>query len=262
MKEKIEEIINIHGKFQYITGFIVIMTGTLTSFYTLEISYLLKQPNFINIINPNITYIYSPILCNDIELNKLVKDKKNSLINWSYSFNIYCSKDFYIDLIPMFIFLGALLGCIFLTHYPDKIGREKMLKIMMSYSLLVMFLQFINSSAFQTLIFNLLGGIDTFTYSMCCYIVTEYLPRNWSGLAIGLLNGLYSLVGILMGFFFMYINQWRIIFTIFLILHIITTYLIFIYFTESPNYLINIGKGNYALECYKKISKINGNEKK
>ena len=262
MKEKIEEIINMHGKFQYITGFIVIMTGTLTSFYTLEISYLLKQPNFINIINPNITYIYSPILCNDIELNKLVKDKKNSLINWSYSFNIYCSKDFYIDLIPMFIFLGALLGCIFLTHYPDKIGREKMLKIMMSYSLLVMFLQFINSSAFQTLIFNLLGGIDTFTYSMCCYIVTEYLPRNWSGLAIGLLNGLYSLVGILMGFFFMYINQWRIIFTIFLILHIITTYLIFIYFTESPNYLINIGKGNYALECYKKISKINGNEKK
>ena len=115
MKEKIEEIINMHGKFQYITGFIVIMTGTLTSFYTLEISYLLKQPNFINIINPNITYIYSPILSNDIESNKLVKDKKNSLINWSYSFNIYCSKDFYIDLIPMFIFLGALLGCIFLT---------------------------------------------------------------------------------------------------------------------------------------------------
>ena len=136
-----------------------------------------------------------------------------------------------------------------------------MLKILMSYSLFVMFLQFINSSAFETLIINLLGGIDTFTFSMCFYVVTEYLPRDWSGITIGLLNGLYSLLGMILGFFFMYINKWRIIFTVLLVIHIITTYLIFAYFTESPNYLINIGKGNLALECYKKIAKINGKEK-
>ena len=261
MKEKIEEIINLYGKFQYITCIVIIITGTLTTVYTLEISYLSKQPNFININNPNETYKYSPNLCNDIESNKLIKDEKNSLNNWSYSFNIYCKKDFYIDLIPTFVFAGALFGCIFLTQFPDKIGREKMLKILMSYSLFVMFLQFINSSAFETLIINLLGGIDTFTFSMCFYVVTEYLPRDWSGITIGLLNGLYSLLGIILGFFFMYINKWRIIFTVLLIIHIITTYLIFAYFTESPSYLINIGKGNLALECYKKIAKINGKEK-
>ena len=67
MKEKIEEIINLYGKFQYIICIIIITTGTLTTVYTLEISYLSKQPNFINIKNPNETYIYSPNLCNDIE---------------------------------------------------------------------------------------------------------------------------------------------------------------------------------------------------
>ena len=261
MKEKIEEIINLYGKFQYLTCIIIITTGTLTTVYTLEISYLSKQPNFINIKNPNETYIYSPNLCNDIESNKLIKDEKNSLNNWSYSFNIYCSNDIYIDLIPTLVFAGALLGCLFLTQFPDRIGREKMLKIMMSFSLFVMFLQFINSNILETLLINLLGGIDTFTFSMSFYVVTEYLPRDWTGFSMGLLNGLYSLLGILLGFFFMFINKWRIIFTVLLILHIITTYLIFAYFTESPSYLINIGKGNLALECYKKIARINGREK-
>ena len=54
MKEKIEEIINLKGKFQYITCFVIIMTATLTTVYTLEISYLSKQPNFIDPLNPNI----------------------------------------------------------------------------------------------------------------------------------------------------------------------------------------------------------------
>ena len=261
MKEKIEEIINLKGKFQYITCFVIIMTATLTTVYTLEISYLSKQPNFIEPLNPNITIKYSPNLCKDIESNKLIKDIKNSLNNWSYSFNIYCSNDIYIDLIPTLVFAGALLGCLFLTQFPDRIGREKMLKIMMSFSLFVMFLQFINSSILETLLINLLGGIDTFTFSMSFYVVTEYLPRDWTGFSMGLLNGLYSLLGILLGFFFMFINKWRIIFTVLLILHIITTYLIFAYFTESPNYLINIGNGNHALECYKKIARINGREK-
>ena len=49
MKEKIEEIINLYGKFQYITCIVIIITGTLTTVYTLEISYLSKQQNFINI---------------------------------------------------------------------------------------------------------------------------------------------------------------------------------------------------------------------
>ena len=64
-----------------------------------------------------------------------------------------------------------------------------------------------------------------------------------------------------MGFFFLTINNFRILFAITAFLSIILTYITFKYFTESPRWLHSMGKRKECLEVFTFIAKVNGKEK-
>ena len=96
---------------------------------------------------------------------------------------------------------------------------------------------------------------------MCFSIVAEFFNDNIRGIVVGLLNSFYPLGGVLLGIFFMTINNWKILYLITTLLHIIPTYITLKYFLESPKWLISVGKKNEFIYCLNKIAKINGKDK-
>ena len=49
-----------------------------------------------------------------------IKDKKNSVDNFTYAFDLYCSKEFFIPLYSTLFFFGGLIGSILFASIPDK----------------------------------------------------------------------------------------------------------------------------------------------
>ena len=98
--EKIFNAVGLEGKYQNILFTINLLTAILPTIYTLQIPYLTKYPSFLvrKLNSEDSTKLYemeySIELC-DSNIYQIIKNPKKSLINWSYSFDLYCDKDAY-----------------------------------------------------------------------------------------------------------------------------------------------------------------------
>ena len=250
-----------NGPFQKITILIVSLGALLATIYPLSYSYLTKLPSFFCHDNssPNST-IYeckcTKDLCNsNIEM---VKNPKKSVINWAYDFDLYCSRDYYNDIISSSFFIGAIIGSTTLATLPDKYGRQKIFQILLCLSCFLHFNMFLIQGPFHMIIIFFFGGFFSFVYGMCFCIVSEYLPSSISGTVMGIVNALYPSGGIIIGVFFMYINQWRMLYFLLFILHLGITYLTLRYFTESPIWLNAKGRKDECIQTLEKIAILNG----
>ena len=72
------------------------------------------------------------------------------------------------------------------------------------------------------------------------------------------IDAVYPFMGFVEAIYFLFINNWRILFLFTTILHIFATYFILKYLPESPKWLYDQGKINDSLEMIKKIAEING----
>ena len=266
MIDKINSIIGF-GKFQKLLVFSLISCSFLTCIISLSFSYLTKQPKFLCRENKN----HNLMKCNFDEekfCNKdkypefeYIKDKSNSLYNWSYSFDLYCTNKQYIALIGSGFFLGAIFGCIFITPLPDKYGRKNVIQICLSISCILHFLILISFNRLLLSIICITSGFISSIYGNFSLYVAEYIPKENSAISMSFIDAVYPFMGFVEAIYFLIVNNWRILFLFTTILHIFATYFILKYLPESPKWLYGQGKINESLEMIKKIAEINGKTK-
>ena len=263
MNECLEAVGN-NGKFQNIIIYICILDSLLTTLYTLLISFLTKQPDFfiINKENPNenpLHVSYSKEICDNSKYT-INKDTK-SIHNWAYEFNLFCDKEYLITFMTYSIFIGQILGTIFLSPIPDKYGRKNIFIIIITISLIIHINLLFLVNPFHIIILNILGGFTSFAYTMGFYIIIEYIRKDLTGLVLGIFNAIYPLFGVFLGIFLLTINNFRILFVITTLLSIILSYLTFYYFSESPHWLNSVGRKQECLDVLTFIAKVNNKEK-
>ena len=203
------------GPFQKMIIIIVSLVSLLVTIYSLCFSYLTKRPEFLcrdkSIPDSKFQECqYHIDLCDsNIEMKK---DPLRSVRNWSYDYDLYCSRDYYNDLISTAFFLGGISGSLSLSSIPDKYGRKNIFKVLLVLSCILHLNLMLASGPIHMMILFYFGGFFSFAFGMTFFIVTEYLPLSITGTVMGVLNALYPAGGILIGFFFLYINNWRLLF--------------------------------------------------
>ena len=261
--DKIFEIVGLEGAYQTTLLIINLFTGILPSIYTLQIPYLTKHPSFLvkklKSDNPDILYEmeYNQELC-DSTLYEITKNPKKSIINWSYTFDLYCKRESYITIMTSIIFVGNMLGTLFILPLPDKYGRSKMMKILTFISLILYFNLLFSFGPIHLIIINFIGGIFSQMFALGYSLFTEFYDKNKNGFLIGIYNAIYPFGGVFLCFFFLFINNWRILYIITVLIHCYYTYITFKYFIESPRWLHSVGNKEGCLAALTELAYYNG----
>ena len=261
--DKIFESVGLEGEYQNILLIINIFTGFLPCIYSCQIPFLTKHPNFfvekLNSDDPNKIYEseFNNKFCNS-SLYNITKNPKSSIINWSYTFDLYCEKETYITIITSIIFIGGMIGTLTIIPSIDKYGREIILKICVFASLILYLNQLFCIGPIHLIFINFIGGIFSPIFSICYALFTEFYPKSKNGLLIGFFNAIYPLMGISLCLFFMVAQNWRILYLITSLAHIYYTYITFKYFLESPRWLHSVGNKEKCLETLTKLAEYNG----
>ena len=254
-----------HDRYQKIMAIIIIATAALTLILPVSFAYLTKIPGFLcrNPDDININYYECDFNNNFCLLPKtidFIKDPnpQRSINNFAYSFDLYCAKEFYSPMLSSFFFFGGILGCVFLSSIPDKYGRKIIfISLLIGSSFMHLNILFaINPQ--HLLIIHFLSGICSFAYGMSSVLVAEYIPRNLSNLIMSFTNAIYPLSGITVGFYFLIINNWRLLFLFTTILQFSVTYLAIKYFKESPKWLNSQKMIDKCINNLREIANING----
>ena len=259
--EKIFEVIGLEGAYQKILFQINLFTGVLTCIYLLQIPYLTKHPSFyvqkLKSEVPNTIYEmeYSPELCN-MTLYSISKNPKKSIINWSYTFYLYCERESYNTILTSIIFIGGILGSLFILPLPDKYGRA-ILKYIALVSLILHLNLLCIVGPIHIIFINFMGGMISQIFPIGYALFIEFFPKNKNGILVGILNAVYSLTGVLFCLFFLFANNWRLLFLITSVIHSYYTYITIKYFIESPRWLHSIGNEEGCISAITEVAFFN-----
>ena len=257
--------------YYYFIVLVATFTNLLSCSFTLFPPYLLKKPMFfiteINIGQNNIplnngnSMEFSKKYC-DSSKYILKKDPIKSLHNLSYDYDLYCGPhdDIYELWLTISLFIGAIIGNIVLGPLPDQYGREKIFKYLSLFQLFLQINMVFNFGIIHLIIVTFFTGINLFLFPLSLLLIEEFVVEN-IGLIMGIFNSIYPLCGILLAFFFLTINNWK-IFYIFLCISLsILNYFIFKYLYESPRWLYANGFKDKFFEVLTNVSILNGIEK-
>ena len=263
--DKIFEVVGLEGAYQNILLIINLLTGFLPCIYSFQIPYLTKHPSFfvqkLKSDDPNKIYEldFSQELCDSSSYN-ITKNPSKSVINWSYTYDLYCDKETYVTVITSIIFVGMMFGTLTIVPAFDKFGRSKILKICVTISLIVYLNQLFCVGPNHLIFINFFGGMLFPIYGVGYALFTEFFPKSKNGLLIGILNGIYPLGGIVFCLFFLVSNSWRLLYLITSIIHIYYVYITFKYFLESPRWLHSVGRKEECIETLTKLAIYNGRQ--
>ena len=253
-----------NGKYQKIITFISIILGSLPFTLSISYAYLTKMPQFLckdenGQFTVQCEYDRTKF-CLPENNFEFIKDKKNSVDNFTYAFDLYCSKEFFVPLLSTLFFFGGLLGSVFLATIPDKHGRKTIFLILQVLSLFLQINTLFTMNPWHLLFIYFFSGLATYGYGMSSIIVAEYLPRNISNIVMSIENGSFPLAGIIIGLFFCLINNMKLLFFITTSFQCITTYLTLKYFKESPIWLFSMKLKERFVQTMREISVINDRE--
>ncbi len=263
--DKIFEIVGLEGNYQKKLLIINLLTGLLPVIYAVQVPFLTKHPNFLieklKSEEPNKVYELelSQELCNS-SLYKIIKNPNKSIINWSYTFDLYCERETYITAITSIFFVGQMIGTLLIIPLSDKYGRSKILKVTVIISLILHLNLLLCIGPIHLIIINFIGGIFSPIFIIVYSLFTEFFPKSKNGLLIGIFNSVYPLTGILLCFFFMVSYSWRFLYLITSLIHIYYTYLTLKYFLESPRWLHSVGNKEKCLEVFTQLGIYNDKE--
>ena len=253
-----------HGKYQKIITFIGILLGSLPFTLSISYAYLTKMPEFLcKDENGQFTVQceYNKVtFCSSDSNLEYIKDKKRSVDNYTYAFDLYCSKEFFVPILSTLFFFGGLIGSVLFAPIPDKHGRKTIFLIL---QIICVFLQ-LNSlfaiGPWHLLFIYFFSGLATYSYGMSSIIIAEYLPRNISNIVMSISNGSFPLGGILIGMFFCLLNNMKLLFIITTLLQTISTYFTLKYFKESPIWLFSLKLKERFIQTMREIAIINERE--
>ena len=263
--DKIFETIGMEGAYQNTLFIINLFTGVLPCIYSFQIPFLTRHPSFfvqkLKSDDPNKIYEieFNNELC-DCSLYKIIKNPDKSVINWSYTYDLYCDKETYITIITSIIFVGGMIGTLTITPLLDKYGRSLILKICVSISLILHLNLLFCTGVIHLIIINFLGGIVFPIFSVGYALFTEFFHKSQNGFLIGIYNSIYPMAGILFCFFFMISSSWRALYLITSLIHCYYTYLVFKYFLESPRWLHSVGNKEECLASLTQLAIYNGRQ--
>ena len=200
-------------------------------------------------------------LCNST-LYEITKDPLKSVNNWSYTYDLYCEKDYYNVILLSVPFIGSMLGDLFILPLPDQYGRKKILKITMFIDLIFHFNLLCEFGPVHLVIITFLGGIINAVFEVGFALFTEFFNKEKNGILIGIFNAVYPLFGIFVAFYFMFSNNWRYLYLFVFIIHCFYTYYLFKYFIESPRWLHSKGFKEECITSLTELAIFNGNEQK
>ena len=252
------------GKYQKMITIVAISLGSLPFILSISYAYLTKMPKFLcKDENGQFTIACEydrATFCSAENNVEFIKDKKNSVDNFTYAFDLYCSKEFFIPIFSTLFFFGGLIGSVIFAPVPDKYGRKTIFQIIQILSLFLMFNILFAVGPWHLVFVFFFSGLATYGFGMSSLIVAEYLPRNISNIIMSIENGSFPLAGIVIGIFFCLINNMKLLFVITLLIQIATTYLSIKYFKESPIWLFSMKLKERFIQTMREISVINERE--
>ena len=265
--EQIFEVVGYNGPYQTYLFIINLLTSILPCVYTIQVAFMTKHPSFIVKIlqGENVGKIFemdfNEKLCNST-LYEITKNPLKSVNNWSYTYDLYCDRDYYNVILSSVPFLGSMIGTLLVLPLPDKYGRKKVMKIAMLISLIFHLNLLCAIGPIHLIIITFLGGIINALFAISFALFTEFFLKEKNGILIGIFNAVYPLFGIFLAFFFMISKNWRYLYLITFISHSFYTYYILKYFIESPRWLHSKGFKNECIEALTELAIFNKNEDK
>ena len=175
--DDILRVINDNGRYQNYVKIMVVADGLLTPIYSVQISYMLKYPEFLvkNLSDTKAEYerlAYNEEFCDKTKYS-IVQDKSHSLDNWAYNFSLYCENDFYGTFASSFIFLGGIVGTYVFSSLPDKYGRKPIFTLVMLLSCFVHLNMIYPLNKIHLLLINFFGGITNYGFPLAMIIIPE-----------------------------------------------------------------------------------------
>lgn len=233
-----------------------------TIFYPLLYAYMSKPPVILcpSADNPEAfdECTFSTSVC---ESKNFIIDEKKSLDNWALKYHLYCGREYYLPIMSTMFFSGSVIGNYVLGTFPDRYGRKRIFQIIMGVSCFLHLNLLFPLGPMHIIIVMFICGLSTFAGSMAFFIVSEYLPGRITGLVLALVNSLYPITGMILGFYFLSINNYKILLSFTFFTHAYVTYVAFAYFTESPRWLKTMGREEECVETFRTIARYNGREK-
>ena len=253
-----------NGKYQKIVTIISISLGSIPFILSITYAYLTKMPKFLTKDETG-QYTISvdfdkKLFCSNDNNFDYIKDKKNSVDNFAYAFDLYCDKEFFLPLYSTLFFFGGLIGSVLFASIPDKYGRKTIFQILQVISFILQLNILFAVGPWHLIFVYFFSGIASYSFGMSSMIIAEYLPRNVSNIIMSICNGSFPLCGIIIGIFFCVFNNMKLLFVITNIIQLIMTYLSLKYFKESPLWLFSLKLKKRLIETMKEIAIINDRE--
>ena len=255
------DIIQSGGRVQIIHTLMIVSVSMINMFIFPFLPFLMKYPQFLcspkDDYKPFFTQCNQNIFCEQsTELNYNI-DTHNSLHNWAYKYNIYCSLS-YANKFIVYYLIGSVLVSLIFSYIGDNYGRKKLyqyLTIINAVGYVVLALSF-NKSMICLGMF--IQGVSSYLIAFSSVIVTEYLTRANSGWLTALNTSSSFLLCLFMCVVYVYINNTFIVFVIVVAVSVGVCYYTFSYATESCFWFICKNRVNDCFNMLKQIAYFNG----
>ena len=196
--DKIFEILGYNGPYQRYLLIINLTTDIIPVIYTVWIAFLIKYPIFLvkklQSDDPNIIYEmeYSDDLCNK-DLYSIQKNPLKLVINWCYTFDLYYDRDKYNVLLTLIIFVGLMLGTLFVCLLPDKYSWLLFTKVISIFSLFFHINLLFADDIFHLVIISFLAGMISCIFSVGFSLFIWFFPIKNNRFIIGIYNAVFPI---------------------------------------------------------------------
>jgi len=252
------EAVGSSGKYQIILATIIIFASPMALLLSLSFPLFTSLPKFTCLDLPTNTFLLCSHqdYCLKDNLSRSI-DYSKSINNFVLEFELYCEDEYFIGLIASSYFIGVITGTIMLSRVPDIFGREKIFKILVFGNLFICFTLIFCFSVYHFIVVNFLAGIFSYIIVMTPLFSSEFLDILLNGIVLSVMCAANSTCGVLVTLFFVFVNDWKLLFVIVTIFNTFLFILSYKYIIESPRWLFSQNRKRDSYCILQQMSKIN-----
>lgn len=262
------ESTNLRGKYQFILSVIVIFYSLTVFLISAGYPYLTLIPDILcqskldESLNQNNNYASCEmeLYCNVRNSMNMKIDMTTTLDNFALKYELYCNRNSFSSLINSAFFLGAVAGVIVCASYPDTIGRLPVLKALLIINMVNQINMLIGFNVYHIILCSFFSGFCTFSNSVLSFLIIEKMDETWSAIIMSARSAAYGLVGVIVGFYYLFINNLKLLLIINIAISALCYYLTITYLVESPRWLMSKNRIEESIECLRGMARVNGSQ--